>query len=133
MIRLLYFSQAIPTIERGDLENILEAARRKNGESGITGVLVTGGKVFLQILEGPTQPVLSLYLKLLEDKRHTEVELVRATRITHRLFDEWSMGFFETTPLQFEQVLQFKREYFPDGEPREYLAALRGLINILRE
>ena len=133
MIRLLYFSQAVATVTNADLEEILATSRRKNKERDITGALVTGGGVFLQILEGPEQSVLSLYLEILQDSRHYDVEIMRVTPIINRLFEDWSMECFETTPLQFEQIIKFKTEHFALEEPTEFIGALRGLVDVLRE
>ncbi len=132
MIRLLYFSQAVPTLTSGDHKEILVSARRNNGENEVTGVLVTGGKVFLQILEGPTQPVLNTYLKISQDKRHSEVEILRVTRIGERLFEAWSMAFVEATPLEFQQILLFKAQYLALGEPKEFTDAVHGLLTVLK-
>jgi hypothetical protein len=133
MIRLLYFSHAVATVTKADLEEILATARKTNKEKSITGALVTGGEVFLQILEGPEQSVLSLYLEILRDTRHTDVEIMRVTPIMNRLFKDWSMEFFATTPLQFMQVMKFKAEHFAVEEPKEFIGALRGLVKVLRE
>lgn len=132
MIRLLYFSEAVSTISSGQISDIVESARQNNKSNNITGILVTGGNVFLQILEGPTQGVLSLYLKIAQDPRHCEVEIMRVTPIVERLFPDWSMESYETTPLQFEQVVQFKTENFAFEEPHEFIASMRGLVKVLR-
>lgn len=131
MIRLLYFSKATATLADEDLKDILAVARRKNKERGVTGALVTGGDVFLQILEGPEQSVLSLYLQIMNDKRHTDVKIMRATPIMDRIFEDWSMGFFDATPLQFVEIMKFKTEHFALEEPKQFLGALRGLIDLL--
>lgn len=133
MIRLLYFSEAVATVTCGNLKDVLASARRNNKVQDITGVLVAGGKVFLQILEGPEQPVLSLYLKILQDKRHRNVEIMRVTPTNDRLFEDWSMAYVETTPLLFRQIMQFKAAYLAAGEPQEFIAAMRGLMNTLGE
>jgi hypothetical protein len=132
MIRLLYFSQAVATLTSDDLKNVLASARRNNKGKDVTGVLVTGGRVFLQLLEGPPVAVLGLYLKILQDKRHADVEILRVTPITHRLFEDWSMALVEATPLEFQQIIQFKTDYLALGEPQEFKDAMRGLLNVLK-
>ena len=132
MIRLLYFSEAVPSTTSGHIRDILESSRQSNKAKNITGVLVAGGNVFLQILEGPTQAVLSLYLKIAQDPRHCEVEIMRVTPIVQRLFADWSMEYYETTKLQFLQVVQFKTDYFAFEEPLEFTAAMRGMIKVLQ-
>jgi hypothetical protein len=133
MIRLVYFSQSIPTTTSGDLKRILASARRNNKESGVTGVLVTGGHIYLQILEGLTPAVLSLYLKILQDKRHRNVEILRVTPVKQRIFDAWSMACVEAAPLDIEQIIQFKAKYLALGEPQEFMDVMQGFMNVLRE
>ncbi len=61
MIRLLYCSQAKPEFNTDTLEEILLTSRKNNSAAGITGVLVHGGGMFMQTLEGPEQAVLRTY------------------------------------------------------------------------
>jgi len=58
MIRLLYSSQATQNITEQDIAEILEKSQKNNQEVGITGVLLYGGHLFMQVLEGPEQAVL---------------------------------------------------------------------------
>ncbi len=132
MIRLLYVSHAVPTTTTGDLKAILESARRNNIELGVTGLLVTESQIFLQILEGPMQSVLSLFLKISKDKRHHDVELLRVAPVKQRIFEAWSMAFIEATPLEFEQIRQFKAKYLAHGEPQEFTDTMRGLLIALQ-
>lgn len=62
MIRLLYSSQARPGITEQDIAEILEQSRKNNLDSGITGVLLYGGELFMQVLEGPELAVLKKYI-----------------------------------------------------------------------
>jgi hypothetical protein len=57
---------------------------------------------------------------------------MRVTPIIDRLFDDWSMAFVESTPLEFQQIMEVKSAYFALGEPQEFLTAMHGLINVLR-
>lgn len=133
MIRLLYFSLAAPTITSEDHHEILASARRNNKKRDLTGVLVTGGGVFLQVLEGPQQSVLSLYLKIREDKRHSDVEIMRVTPIINRIFGDWLMASVEATPLEFEQIMKFKLDHFAFDEPKEFVETMHGIKKLLKE
>lgn len=53
MIRILYFSQSTRDITDPQVRDILESSRRNNPSLGITGVLIHGGGMFMQVLEGP--------------------------------------------------------------------------------
>ena len=51
MIRLLYCSQAKPDFTKETLDEILLISRKNNSTAGITGVLVHGGGMFMQVLD----------------------------------------------------------------------------------
>ncbi|WP_341237496.1 BLUF domain-containing protein [uncultured Limnobacter sp.] len=108
MIRLLYCSQAKPDFTKETLDEILLISRKNNSTAGITGVLVHGGGMFMQVLEGPEQQVLRTYMKILDDKRHTDSRIIHISPVKERLFDNWTMGVIEAEPLTFEHVAKLR-------------------------
>ncbi|WP_370261111.1 BLUF domain-containing protein [Limnobacter sp.] len=108
MIRLMYCSQAKPGFGSQTLEEILLASRKNNKQANITGVLVHGGGLFLQVLEGPELAVLRTYMKIVDDKRHTDSRIIHITPIKDRIFDNWTMGVLEGNPLTFENVAKLR-------------------------
>ncbi|WP_394673555.1 BLUF domain-containing protein [Limnobacter sp.] len=108
MIRLLYCSQAKPDFAKETLDEILLISRKNNSTAGITGVLVHGGGMFMQVLEGPEQQVLRTYVKILDDKRHTDSRIIHISPVKERLFDNWTMGVIEAEPLTFEHVAKLR-------------------------
>lgn len=108
MIRLLYCSQAKPNFTKETLDEILLISRKNNSTAGITGVLVHGGGMFIQVLEGPEQQVLRTYMKILDDKRHTDSRIIHISPVKERLFDNWTMGVIEAEPLTFEHVAKLR-------------------------
>ena len=101
MIRLLYCSQAKSDFSEEVLKEILLISRKNNSAAGITGVLVHGGGMFMQVLEGPEQNVLRTYMKILDDKRHTDSRIIQISPMKERMFDNWTMGVIEAEPLTF--------------------------------
>lgn len=92
MIRLLYISTARQRPTAAEFADILRTSRRNNAAAGITGLLIVGGRRFLQALEGPEDAVLSTYRRISQDPRHfAVVELTRET-IAERQFGHWDMG-----------------------------------------
>jgi hypothetical protein len=83
-------------------------SRKNNSAAGITGVLVHGGGMFMQVLEGPEQIVLRTYMKILDDKRHTDSRIIQISPIKERMFDNWTMGVIEAEPLTFEHVAKLR-------------------------
>lgn len=92
MIRLLYISTARQPITPLMVDDILRASRRNNAAAGVTGLLVTGGRRFLQALEGPEEAVLATYARIGADPRHFAVVQLAREPIPNRQFAQWTMG-----------------------------------------
>lgn len=96
LIQLIYTSKnALHADDRGQLTNlreILETARRKNAEVGVTGYLIFDKAYFLQILEGDEAAVEATYARIAGDRRHAELRRVETRRIAQRAFGDWTMG-----------------------------------------
>jgi hypothetical protein len=109
MIRLLYFSQSKDVISDEEIQSILQSSRHNNAGRGITGVLIYGGGLFMQVLEGPQQAVLRLYVKILDDRRHCNSQIIHITPTDKRIFEGWSMGSIKrSNSLEFEQILELR-------------------------
>jgi hypothetical protein len=104
MIRLLYCSQAKAESNQKTVDEILLSSRKNNKTAGLTGVLIHGGGLYMQVLEGPEQAVLRTYVKILEDKRHTDSRIIHISPVKERLFNNWTMGVIEGDHLTFEHV-----------------------------
>jgi hypothetical protein len=120
MIRLAYLSTSLvppATIEK-ELVGILETSKSNNAVLGITGVLVYGAGMFMQILEGPEHQVFHKYVDILDDKRHTECRVILITTIEKRAFPNWSMAAFEGSKPDFSRIQEFmsRREETHDAK-----------------
>lgn len=90
--RIKYVSRFARSLEVGDVEKLAAKAAKKNEQLGLTGMLVTTGRLFLQVLEGPSEQVNRMYELILQDKRHTDVLLLSAQdNVPERLFPDWHM------------------------------------------
>lgn len=102
MFRLIYKSAARHEAEEmfrpSNLPAILAASRRRNGEHGLSGVLVYTGAGFLQVLEGDRAEVLGVFERLLVDRRHRSVSVIEMGETERHLFGGWSMGFLGASP-----------------------------------
>jgi len=103
LIRVVYRSRCL-TDDEGE-RAILESSRRNNPERGITGVLVSHGGWFMQVLEGPVLQVNNLMAKIRSDSRNGEFLLLRANAIVERDFGEWAMASTQVDAEQFMQLL----------------------------
>ena len=92
LYQLVYCSRATPGVDDAAVHGILRSARRDNPVYGITGLLVFGGGVFFQWLEGPRGNIQSLMDRLRADTRHADVvTLASSEELRERLFPDWAM------------------------------------------
>jgi hypothetical protein len=90
--RIKYVSRYAKPLTADDIRRLAEAASRKNAKLGVTGVLMTSGGIFFQIIEGPPEAVDALWAAIGRDPRHTDVLLLSAEEgIRRRLFPDWGM------------------------------------------
>ncbi|MDB5695192.1 MAG: blue light sensor protein [Sphingomonas bacterium] len=92
MIRLLYISTARQPLTPEQLADVLRVSRRNNARVGVTGLLILGGRRFLQALEGPEEAVMTTYNRITADTRHFAVVLLAREQIETRQFAAWAMG-----------------------------------------
>lgn len=92
LVRLLYASKAADNVSQEELLKILSQSKANNPESGITGVLCSSGRIFLQVLEGGRMQVNALYNHIAADTRHEDVVILSYEEISERKFSGWSMG-----------------------------------------
>jgi len=89
---IVYCSQAVQHMDKEALEKIISTAKRHNPRFGITGLLVFGGGIFFQWLEGPRDNVTSLFKIISADPRHFDVVLLtKEDEFRERLFPNWDM------------------------------------------
>lgn len=99
LIRLVYASRANfdpvdsdsgiePTVAR-----ILFQSRKNNPREQIGGVLYYGNGYFFQCLEGKSDVVNALAARLMQDPRHSDVEILKVSQVDRRLFRNWSMKY----------------------------------------
>jgi hypothetical protein len=92
LYQLVYCSRATPGVDDAAVQRIIRSARRRNPEQGITGLLVFGGGIFFQWLEGPRDNISALMGRLQADRRHQDiVTLDTSEEVRERLFPDWDM------------------------------------------
>jgi hypothetical protein len=130
MERLIYISTARGEVTPQMVADILGRSRINNGRDGLTGLLIVGGRRFLQVLEGHTVLLDKAYARIKADARHFAlVELERAV-ITERSFPDWEMGYMELGNGS-EETLARLVERLTDGVQDASLRAnLRGFAEL---
>lgn len=93
MYQLIYASSSSVPFSSDELLELLKVSRSNNQKLNVTGLLLYRAGQFLQVLEGNREDVVSLYQKILLDKRHKDSRLLTEGEQAHRDFPDWSMGF----------------------------------------
>jgi len=95
MEQLIYISTSRAPVRPSDdeVQHILTVSRRNNARDELSGLLVVGGRRFLQVLEGPSEPLDRAFSRILADGRHFAVVELARHAIEQRSFPEWNMGF----------------------------------------
>jgi hypothetical protein len=90
---LVYVSVAKHLLSEVELEHLLERARARNLELGITGVLLYSHGNFMQYLEGSSAAMAKVYDIIKSDPQHHGLIELLHEPIAAREFSEWSMAF----------------------------------------
>ena len=106
LVRLLYASRAVDG-SGATIESILDTARQHNLDSGITGILVYGGGIFMQAIEGGRQAISDLYGTIQRDARHKDVILLHYEEILERRFGGWTMGLVDVSRVNASVLLKY--------------------------
>jgi hypothetical protein len=93
VLQLVYISTARQQPTPEELDQILAVSRRNNERAGVTGLLLAGGRRFLQALEGPETAVLATYARISADPRHFAVVQLSCRQLDERQFGTWAMAF----------------------------------------
>ncbi|MGY5956781.1 diguanylate phosphodiesterase [Kosakonia sp. BK9b] len=103
---LIYRSHQCDSISYAMLEDMVAAANVKNGNAGVTGILLFNGTHFFQLLEGPEESVMAIYQAICADLRHNNlVELLRDYAPSRR-FGKTGMELFDLREHDREALLQ---------------------------
>jgi len=106
LVRLLYASRAVDP-DPALIESILAQSRQFNPSTGITGILVYGGGIFLQAIEGGREAVSELYGHIQKDSRHKQVVLLHYEEISERRFGGWTMGQVDVARVNTNILLKY--------------------------
>jgi len=89
MLQIVYISTATGTV---DTAAILATSRRNNARDGLTGLLYTNGKRFLQVLEGDIANVERALGRIDADPRHRAMVVLSSRDVNAREFGGWAMA-----------------------------------------
>jgi blue light- and temperature-responsive anti-repressor len=92
---LTYKSTATTNPSRAEIAGIVNKARSRNRELGITGMLLFEDGCFLQTLEGPPAHLDLLWNAIKRDPRHRDIQIMSEHVSSGRLFSNWDMMLYD--------------------------------------
>ena len=92
MKRIKYVSRFAKPFSESELEQLAEQSAANNKDLDVTGVLITSGGIFFQVLEGPDDAVDGIFNAIKADTRHTDLVVLGIEgSVDNRIFPDWSM------------------------------------------
>lgn len=91
MRQIVYVSRSSVPGDGADLSGILNQSRHNNAIDGITGLLWSDGRSFLQAIEGPRVSIEACFERIKRDTRHYYLTVLSDNRITSHEFGTWNM------------------------------------------
>lgn len=90
--QLLYISSAARGGLDADMPQIVAQSIRNNRGSGVTGLLWSDGKRFLQVIEGEHAAIQATFDRIRADPRHRAIVVLHDRTVDRREFGEWAMA-----------------------------------------
>lgn len=92
MKRIKYISKFNKVMTVEEVHQLAEESAKNNAKKNITGILMSSGQIFFQIIEGPETEIDNLWNSISRDSRHTDIIILQtSTGSFDRLFPDWSM------------------------------------------
>jgi hypothetical protein len=118
LVQLIYVSTPVPE-KMDEVNSMLAGNQMRNKERGISGMILSHKNFYLQILEGERSAVSKLFAKIMCDKRHTDVTILRFQDPMRSEFSRWDYAiidenldkdFYEYINDLVDMNLDFKRD-----------------------
>ena len=92
MKRIKYVSRFARPFSETELAQLADQSAAKNKDLDVTGILITSGGIFFQVLEGPAEAVDGIFGAIESDARHTDLLVLGVEeQVDTRIFPDWSM------------------------------------------
>jgi len=115
LVHCIYSSVGVEDYSQEFIVELLDKAKRKNAELGITGMLLYDEGSFFQVLEGDPDVVSALLKTIQQDPRHERVMKIIFEEIEERNFSDWTMGYSDIKKDDLTQI-EGMNDFFQSGK-----------------
>lgn len=91
--RIVYLSTAAKSLSDDVVSSIAMQAGTRNRITAISGILLSDGRRFIQVLEGSPFHVEATMKRIVHDPRHVDIKVAENVATDRRCFGNWSMQF----------------------------------------
>jgi len=129
---LLYVSESCLSWpeDAHEVDALVESARARNEQLGLTGALVYTRTHFAQVLEGEANAIEAVMTSIRADSRHRNLHVVAEDGIEARYFPDWTMAYSGPSFYVDRQIRPLLTEA---TDPTRRRRAAAGLLAFLRE
>jgi hypothetical protein len=141
--RLTYFSRnRFDRLDRSldeGIKDILIESVANNRRDDVTGALIHDHAWFAQVLEGPEAAVSATFERILRDRRHSDIRLVKMQPVAERRFGAWWLAIVARTQDNAElfrhygESERFNPELIPTDRLGDLIEALAARASLLQE
>ena len=85
----------------------------------------------MQVLEGSEQAVLRKYVKIMDDQRHSNCQIIHISHVIDRMFQNWSMGVINSKPLEFQHIAELQAHSLEAIKSKEFSDTMREFLEKL--
>jgi len=126
---ICYTSKAIGTLDKKALDEIFNITEINNNKKGIYGILLFGMGDFFQVLEGNKDCLLTLYDKIKEDPRHTNIYEVMNRATENVVFSHYKSNFqIVHNSKELEDIKQYLKSHEYSSTSNKIQRLLRPFI-----
>ena len=128
---LVYVSSAARLLSLDEMEYLLQRARERNKEYGITGVKLQIDGNYLQYLEGPKDNLDIIYRIIQQNEQHSGLIMITRDAIESRQFGDWPLAYYamdgrDDVGSPDERKLIEKMQELPGDNPSAALIVLKS-------
>ena len=95
---IVYRSRAVRDMSPPALHDLAVNSEQRNRREALTGLMLYDSGQFFQWLEGPPASVDRVMASIVQDPRHTDIEILSNQAVTARTFGDWGMKLAAVTP-----------------------------------
>jgi hypothetical protein len=88
---MAYRSRAVVAPNEHELDLLLRNAQSRNRAERLSGLLIYDQGYYFQWLEGPADALGRVWASILQDPRHTDIQILRKQDLPKRFFGAWDM------------------------------------------